>query len=78
MGSDRNRSGICSGYVYDKFGSRDRIYCSCSDHYNCTGIFSEIKMQKMTVSLVKMTTIEKKYSKAERAVFIDRPRRFIA
>ena len=77
MGSDRNRSGICSGYVYDKFGSRDRIYCSGSDHYNCTGILSESKMQKMTVSLVKMTTIEKKYSKAERAVFIDRPHRFI-
>ena len=35
-------------------------------------------MQKMTVSLVKMTTIEKKYSKAERAVFIDRPHRFIS
>ena len=32
----------------------------------------------MTVSLVKMTTIEKKYSKAERAVFIDRPHPFIA
>ena len=31
----------------------------------------------MTVSLMKMTTIEKKYSKAERAVFIDRPRRLI-
>ena len=35
-------------------------------------------MQKMTVSLVKMTTIEKKYSKEERAVFIDRPHRFIS
>ena len=33
----------------------------------------------MTVYLsVKRKTIEKKYSKAERAVFIDRPRRFIA
>ena len=45
MGSDRNRSGICSGHVYDKLGSRDRIYCSGSyDHYNCTGILSESKM----------------------------------
>lgn len=35
-------------------------------------------MQKMTVSLMKMTKIEKKYSKAERAVFIDRPHRFIS
>ncbi len=32
----------------------------------------------MTVSLMKRKTIEKKYSKAERAVFIDRPHRFIA
>lgn len=32
----------------------------------------------MTVFLMKRKTIEKKYSKAERAVFIDRPRRFIA
>ena len=32
----------------------------------------------MTVSLMKRKIIEKKYSKAERAVFIDRPRRFIA
>ena len=32
----------------------------------------------MTVSLMKRKTIERKYSKAERAVFIDRPRRFIA
>ena len=30
--------------LYDKFGSRDRIYCSGSDHYNCTGILSESKM----------------------------------
>ena len=32
----------------------------------------------MTVSLMKRKTLEKKYSEAERAVFIDRPRRFIA
>ena len=32
----------------------------------------------MTVSLMKRKIIEKKYSKAERAVFIDRPHPFIA
>ena len=31
----------------------------------------------MTVFLMKRKIIEKKYSKAERAVFIDRPRRLI-
>ena len=32
----------------------------------------------MTVSLMERKIIEKKYSKAERAVFIDRPHPFIA
>ena len=32
----------------------------------------------MTVSLMKRNIIEKKYRKAERAVFIDRPHPFIA
>ncbi len=32
----------------------------------------------MTVSLMKRKIIEKKYRKAERAVFIDRPHPFIA